>query len=186
MTLCLLLLLGGCGWTPLYADPATGPADKELAAIKVMPIPERFGQRLEWALRTSLNPSGVPTPERYRLRVTLQTVRQDLGVITQGIATRGRFDAYAQFSLDDSSSGKPLLQGNSHVAESFDIVANEYSSTVAEDDSRVRSVEELRRDLVSRLTVFMQRRAIEGPAATAPAAAPVPPPQPMAPARPSL
>ncbi|MBV9018252.1 MAG: hypothetical protein JO058_21585, partial [Alphaproteobacteria bacterium] len=43
--------LPGCGWTPLYADLETGPADAELRAIKVSPIPERIGQRLALGLR---------------------------------------------------------------------------------------------------------------------------------------
>ena len=62
----LLLTLSGCGWAPLYADPQSGPASAELRAIHVAPIPERIGQRLELALRNSLNPTAEPTRERYR------------------------------------------------------------------------------------------------------------------------
>ncbi len=93
-----LLSLGGCGWAPLYADPEAGPADAELRAIKVAPIPERIGQNLAQALRQTLNPTGEPTPQRYLLRITLQTLRQDLGVQTQGFGTRGRLDAIAASS----------------------------------------------------------------------------------------
>jgi LPS-assembly lipoprotein len=156
-----LSLLAGCGWGPLYADRESGPADEELRAIKVAPIPERIGQRLALALRESLNPTGVETPQRYQLRTTLQTVRVDLGVQTQGLGTRARFDTYANFFLADIKSGTQLLSGSSHVSESFDILANEYSNVVAEDDARTRNVEELRRDIVSRLTLFLQRRVAE-------------------------
>lgn len=156
-----LLSLGGCGWTPLYADPESGPADAELRAVKIAPIPERIGQNLAQALRQTLNPTGEPTPQRYLLRITLQTLRQDLGVQTQGFGTRGRLDASASFYLSDSTRNIPLLSGFTHVAESFDILANGYSDIVAENDARTRAVEELRRDIVSRLTVFVQRRAAE-------------------------
>jgi hypothetical protein len=156
-----LSVLGSCGWVPLYADLETGPADEEIRAIRVAPISERIGQKLALALRQSLNPTGEPTPQRYLLRTTLQTVRQDLGVQTQGFGTRGRFDATANFSLSDSKSGAQLLSGSSHVAESFDILANEYSTVVAEEDARTRAVEEMRRDIVSRLTLSLQRRAAE-------------------------
>ena len=156
-----LLELGGCGWAPLYADAVTGPADEELCAIGVASIPERIGQRLALALRESLNPTGEPTKQRYILRTTLQVTRLDLGIQTQGLGTRGRLDAYAGFVLSDSTSGTQLLTGSSHVAESFDILANLYSDTVAEDDARTRAVEELRRDIVSRLTLFLQRRVAE-------------------------
>jgi LPS-assembly lipoprotein len=160
-----LSVLGGCGWTPLYADPTTGPGDAELRAIGVAPIPERIGQRLALALRESLNPSGEPTRQRYLLRTTMQVARLDLGIQTQGLGTRGRLEMHANFTLSDSKSGTALLSGTSHVAESFDILANQYTNTVAEDDARTRAVEEMRRDIVSRLTLFLQRRAAEGAAA---------------------
>jgi len=156
-----LASLGGCGWAPLYADPEAGPADAELRAIKVAPIPERIGQNLAQALRQTLNPTGEPTPQRYLLRITLQTLRQDLGVQTQGFGTRGRLDASAYFYLSDSTTNTLLRSGFTHVAESFDILANGYSDIVAEDDARTRAVEELRRDIVNRLTVFLQRQAAE-------------------------
>src|SRR5216684_1877234 len=154
-------VLEGCGWAPLYADRETGPADEEIRAIRVAPISERIGQKLALALRQSLNPTGEPASQRYLLRVTLQTARQDLGVQTQGFGTRGRLDAYANFFLTDSTSGAQLLSGTSHVADSFDILANEYSDVVAEDDARTRTVEEMRRDIVTRLTLFLQRRVAE-------------------------
>src|SRR5579862_1866710 len=156
-----LLVLGGCGWAPLYADPETGPADEAVRAIRVAPISERIGQKLALALRQSLNPTGEETPQRYLLRVTLRTQRQDLGIQTQGLGTRGKFDAYANFTLSDSTSGLNLFSGTSHVADSFDILANEYSNVVAEDDARTRAVEEMRRDIVTRLTLFLHRRAAE-------------------------
>ena len=52
-----LAVLTGCGWAPLYADRAAGPADTELVAMKVAPIPERIGQSLALQLRQWLNPT---------------------------------------------------------------------------------------------------------------------------------
>ena len=151
--------LGGCGWTPMYADFATGPADADMRAVRVAPIPERIGQKLAIALRDSLNPGGEPTPPRYLLSVTLQVVRLDLGVLTQGIGTRGRLDVYAKFTLTDTVAKTVPLSLTSHANESFDILANLYSNVVTEEDARTRAVEELRRDIIARLTVFFQRRA---------------------------
>lgn len=155
----IAISLGGCGWTPLYADHDAAPADAELRAIRVAPILERIGQKLELALRDSLNPGGEPTPQRYLLKTTLQIVRSDLGVQSLGIGTRGKLDVYANFTLSDSRSNAVLLSATSHAADSFDIQANGYASVVAGEDAGTRAVEELRRDIVSQLTVFMQRRA---------------------------
>jgi len=63
--LALAFAPGGCGWAPLYADLESGPADEDLRAIRVSPIPERIGQRLPLALRISLIPEGIPTPALY-------------------------------------------------------------------------------------------------------------------------
>lgn len=155
----VLWMLSGCGWTPLYADRETGPADDELHAIRVGPIPERIGQRLALALRNSLNSEGLPAPQSYLLNTTLQTYRSDLGIQSTGIGTRGKLDVTANYGLTEMKTGTQLFLYTSHVAESFDIVANEYASLVAEDDARTRAVEELRRDMLTRLTLFFQRRA---------------------------
>jgi LPS-assembly lipoprotein len=152
------LALAGCGWEPLYADRAAGPADAELQAIRVEPILDRVGQQLELALRESLKPTGAPVPTRYALRTQLTVVRQDLGIQTQGYGTRGKLDIAASFELVDIARGVSLLNSGVHVADAFDIVANEYASLVAEEDARKRLVEEMRREIVTRLTLYMQRR----------------------------
>src|SRR3982074_3007272 len=115
------LALSGCGGEPLYADRETGPADADMRTIKVDPIPERIGQRLALALRESLNPDGVPAPQRYRLSILLTTARSDLGIQQTGLGSRGKLDANANITLRDIRTGAPLLTTTSHVAESFDI-----------------------------------------------------------------
>jgi LPS-assembly lipoprotein len=161
-----LLALSGCGWAPLYADLETGPAAEELAAIHVDPIAERIGQRLEIALRNSLNPSGDPVKERYRLKTTLAVYLSNLGIQSQGLATLGRLDVYATYLLNDFASGANLLNSTVHVQNSFDLNPNQYSTVVGQDDAAVRSVAELDREIVTRLTLFMERRLAEKRAKT--------------------
>jgi LPS-assembly lipoprotein len=158
----IALILSGCGWAPLYADPETGPASEELRAVKVDPISAgRIGQRLEIALRNSLNPSGEPTPPSYRLRSTLVTNLSNLGIQSQGLATLGRLDVYVTYHLADIQSGKDLFIDTAHVFNTFDLSPNQYSTTVGEDDVAVRSVVELDQEMVTRLTLFFQRRIAE-------------------------
>jgi LPS-assembly lipoprotein len=155
----LPLALGGCGWHPLYADRTAAPANAALRAIRVDPIAERIGQRLELALRSSLNPTGIATRQRYRLRTTLAVTRHDLGIQSQGLATRGQLDVYATYVLSDLASGKTLLTNTIHTADSFDTSSNEYATVVAEDDARNRAVREINREMVMRLTLYLQRHA---------------------------
>ena len=154
-------LFSGCGWTPLYADIEPGAASEELRAIKVDPIAERIGQRLEIALRNSLNPTGEPTPARYHLGTTLLVTLSNFGIQSQGLATLGQIDVIATFRLVDLQTGSVLLTNTVHVANSFDLNPNQYSTVVGEDDAGVRSVAELDQEIMTRLTLFMQRRAAE-------------------------
>ncbi len=151
----------GCGWEPLYGDIETGPASAELRAIKVDPISERIGQQLAIALRNSLNPTDEPTTPRYQLSTTLTTYLSNLGIQSQGLATLGQLDAYATYKLVDLKTGGILLNNTVHVANSFDLNPNQYSTIVAEDDARKRCVLELDQEIVTRLTLFLQQRAAE-------------------------
>lgn len=153
-------MLGGCGWEPLYANRATTPASADLRAIKIMPISERIGQRLEMGLRDALNPSGETTPVKYILRVTLATFTSDSGIQSQGLGTRGEIGVVASYQLLDAATNAALQNSSVHATESFDIQANGYSTVVAQDDAYVRTVEEIRREIVARLTLFLQKKAI--------------------------
>ncbi|HEY3910887.1 MAG TPA: LPS assembly lipoprotein LptE [Stellaceae bacterium] len=159
----LALNLPGCGWEPLYADPQSVPASADLRAIRVDPIPERIGQRLEMALRNSLNPSGEPTAARYRLQTTLSVVLADLGLQTQGTSSLGELDVIATYHLLDLHSGAPLTTGTVHAQNSFALNPNQYSTVVGQQDAAVRTVAELNQEIVTRLNLFMQHRAAETP-----------------------
>jgi LPS-assembly lipoprotein len=157
----LVLPLPSCGWQRLYADPQSGPASEDLRAIQVLPISERIGQRLEMALRNSLNPTGEPTKFLYTLHTTLTVSLSALGIQSQGTATLGRVDVSASYVLVDNHNGGTLLANSVHVQNSFELSPNQYSTVVGEDDARVRSVAELNQEIVTRLTLFMEHRAAQ-------------------------
>jgi LPS-assembly lipoprotein len=154
----LPLGLWSCGWQPLYADRESTPASAELRAIHVEPIADRVGQRLETVLRDALDPAGTGGPTRYDLRTVLTVSRSDLGIESQGLATRSKLDIYANFVLVDLHDGHTLLSNSVHEANGFDISPNGYTTVVAETDARNRTVAEVAREIVTRLTLFMQRR----------------------------
>lgn len=166
----LALQLAGCGWERLYADPQSGPASADLRAIKVQPIPERIGQRLELALRASLNPTGEPTKPLYTLRTTLYYSLSSLGIQSQGTATLGKIDATAFCYLIQNSSGQNLTNFTIHEQNSFELNPNQYSTVVGEDDAQIRSVAELNQEIVRRLALFMERHVAESAAKKAEAA----------------
>ncbi len=152
----LPLVLSACGWEPLYADRETAGGFAKLQAIKVNPIAERVGQQLEIGLRQSFNPGGEPAKPSYVLNVTLQQSLQNSGIQSQGLGTRGDLQLVALYQLIDIATNRVLQTGTVHTSDSFDIQANGYSTVVAENDAARRDVEELRREIVARMTLFMQ------------------------------
>jgi LPS-assembly lipoprotein len=155
----LPVILSGCGWEPLYADRETSEAAASLRAIKVMPITDRVGQQLEMGLRSSFNPNGDPQAKQlYVLNVTLQKSLIDSGIQSQGLGTRGEVHLYAKYQLTDIATNKVLQNGTVHTSDAFDIQANGYSTVVAQNDAATRDVEEIRREIVARMTLFMQNK----------------------------
>lgn len=152
----LPLLLSACGWEPLYGNRDTPAGFTKLEAIKVNPISERVGQQLEIGLRRSFNPDGGTAKQTYVLNVTLQQVLLNSGIQSQGLGTRGEVHLTARYQLIDSATNRVLQTGVVHSSDSFDIQANGYSTVVAQDDAAKRDVEELRREIVARMTLFMQ------------------------------
>jgi LPS-assembly lipoprotein len=150
--------LAGCGWEPLYADRATEPASAELRAVRVAPIAERYGQNLERGLRQSFNPNDISTPQKYVLKVAESTSVVDLGIGSQGLGTRGEINYIANYQLVDVKTNTVLQTGVVHTTDSFDIQANGYSTIVAQNDAYTRAVEEVRREITARLTLFFQNK----------------------------
>jgi LPS-assembly lipoprotein len=158
LSLGLPALLAGCGWEPLYANHESDPVNAELRQILVSPIVDRLGQRLEFALRDSFNPTTERAEHIYRLQVALSTTFSDLGIQSQGLGTRGEVQVYATYHLFDIASGEQLQTDTIHTIDSFDIQANGYSTVVAQEDAFKRCGEEIRREIVGRLTLFLQGR----------------------------
>jgi LPS-assembly lipoprotein len=158
VSLSLPVFLAGCGWEPLYANHETTAGSADLRAIQVAPIPERAGQMLETALRISFNPDNIQTKPAYRLVVTMSKSSQDLGIQSQGLGTRGEVQLYASYQLIEIATNKNVQNGFVRASDSFDIQANGYSTVVAQNDASVRDVEEIRREIVARLTMFMQNK----------------------------
>jgi LPS-assembly lipoprotein len=155
-----LAMLAGCGWEPLYANHDSDTASADLRAIRVAPILDRVGQKLETALRNSFNPANEPTEAHYLLKVSLSTSVADLGIQSQGLGTRGSVSVSASYTLTDLRANKGLQSASVHATDSFDIQANGYSTVVAQNDAYTRTVEEIRQEIVARLTLFMEQKGV--------------------------
>jgi LPS-assembly lipoprotein len=153
----LALMLGGCGFRPLYTPHGAREWDPDLAAISVAPIANRPGQILELALRENLNPAGISVPARWRLITTLTIGRSDLGIQRNATATSSEITVSASYSLYDVKSGRTVYANSSRAISDFNQITDAYATQVAADDARDRALEEVAQDMAIRMAVFVRQ-----------------------------
>jgi LPS-assembly lipoprotein len=158
VNLFLLVMLGGCGFHPLYAESEQAVDEPTLATIKVLPIKDRIGQMLEFSLRESFNPRGIVVEPRYQLSVALVVTRADLGIQRDATSTRGRIDVRASIQLATAKDGKPVYVSTTQSTSAFNILQDGYAAEVAEDDARARTVRDLSEEIRTRVALFLRRQ----------------------------
>jgi LPS-assembly lipoprotein len=157
MAIVLALLLGGCGFHPLYADHTKSGFDADLAAIKVNTIQDRLGQELALSLRDGLNPTGIRVAPRYALDVKLVAERNDLGIRKDATSSRTQMMIIADFQLKELATDRTVLQGKTRTAVSFDSQTDEYANAVARQSAQERSLRDLSDDIRMRLAVYVSQ-----------------------------
>ncbi len=154
-----MVLLGACGFRPLYGTDATGGAPGELATIKISPIPDRLGQQLRNHLLDLLSPRGRPADPRYVLTVRLEQATQRLAIEKDAFATRANLRLTALYSLQDPNNRENVLSGKSLVVSSYNILDSEFATLMAEKDAKARAAREIAHDIRTRLAAFFVRRS---------------------------
>ena len=170
--LVLLLSLSACGFTPLYVEKTGGSfyydgkfdatiAD-EMSKIKVSSISERFGQEVRNSLLDLLTPKGVPQEASYFLTVSVadrevsqQAMRSDV------TATNERIRYLVKYEL--RSQTETLVSGDSIAFVSYDILANPFSTTMAQKKAESDAAKIVANDIVLRIGAYFhsQKRSEE-------------------------
>jgi LPS-assembly lipoprotein len=159
-----LLGLSGCGFRPLYGQGgslgANSPVSAQLGAIEVAVISDRSGQLLRRALRERLGTGGQASP-RYTLTTSLQLDSEPEGYRADGLPTRQRFTATANWYLSTNEvPPKMVLNGTERTFDAFNIPDNQFfAGDVSRDAMTIRLVQQLADDIVTRLAVRLQEPA---------------------------
>jgi LPS-assembly lipoprotein len=165
--------LAGCGFRPLYgtasSNAAGAPVDRQMAGVRIAPIPDRLGQQLHNALRDQFNPLGQPGYGDYSLNVVL--VQRTYGALARRdlSASRRNVDLTAAYTLTDAY-GTVLLQDQSEISTGYDEFDDPLNDISAFEDAERRSTLQLAEMIRTRVAVFLT--AGTKPPAAPPAAAP--------------
>jgi len=147
----VFLLVGACGFQPVYA-PSGSSADRGNVAID--DIPGRSGHALRKALMQQLA-VGLPGLESSRLTVTLDeslrrlALRPDLAASRTDIFVTGR---YVLATSDNAISGKISAE------TSFNVPDAPYADIAAQTDASQRAIDLLAQRIVSDIQIQLSAR----------------------------
>ena len=155
--LALLMVLGACGFRPLYAERHNAGVTVELAATRIDLIADRTGQKLHNFLLDRLNPKGQTAQPRYGLRVSVATHRRGLGIRKDATATRANLTLTASYTLHDWRTNRSLYKGLSRSTNSYNILESDFATLASLDDATTRAARELSEKIKARLSIFFSQ-----------------------------
>ena len=138
LALLALPLLGGCGFTPLYATPGVSSG---LSNIEVITPEGRTGHLLSEDLQDDLA-TRRGEPAAYRLALDVAEKRYARGLDTDNVATWYELSVRVSYALVDKSSGRTLTAGVMPISVSYNAVNDPYAGIVAQQDGQKRAASE--------------------------------------------
>ncbi len=157
LALSLMLVLGACGLSPMYAGGSSGAVASGLGAIQVAPIPERAG----WLVRNALvdRLGGEAADPAYRLEVELDDDLTAFGIRGDSAVTRERRTLRARYRLVDTRTGEVVLDAPAGSDAGIDVVSSEYATVAAEQTAQERLATVIADQMVSRIALYVRRRS---------------------------
>lgn len=158
----ILLLSAGCGFRPLYSEPepASGmqghsqSAAMQLQQVAVAAEDNRTGQLLRRATEDLLYLNGK-SAARYRLTLTHELNKYPIGIEPDGQVSRYNLELMVRYQLS-SASGTPIANQELKTVTSYNVVASDYATLIAERDATKRTTEEMAQILVPHLAKALE------------------------------
>lgn len=165
-----LIMLGGCGFTPIYSDPAGAPDSAAVSAdsaISIAPQFSRLGQIMRNALLDQLAPGGDPGASApYRLELDYTVEYSDLGFELDESFVRSNVNVRASYALIDVSRQTPLYEGAARSITSYNVVQSDFANLAARLGAEERGAREVSAQIAIdiRLKLFAGRQSARGSA----------------------
>lgn len=160
LILLLAFIVSACGFEPVYGvnrNMALGVEDY-LGAIEIGNIPDREGQYLRNALIDRFYRGGRPPGPRYELVFApLDESLLDLDITKTSDATRGQLRMSTNFKLKDKLNNQEVLARTVHAITSYNILANEFSTRVTEQNARENAIDDIARQVEQQLVLYFRR-----------------------------
>ena len=143
--------LGGCGFTPLYAQPGVAGG---LTHIEVEAPKGRVGYLLREALDDDFGHAKGAAPV-YRLEITMNTRRESHGLTANDTAQRYELDMRVTYNLVEVASGKVAHTGSVISDISYDSTDQPYAGIAARQDVQNRLAEDLAQKIEVQIAAWL-------------------------------
>lgn len=157
------LLLGGCGFSPVYGTHASSaqPAmQHQLDDVEIGMIANREGQYLRNALLDQMgSATALSAGQRYFLHVyNLAEDDQSFGIRKDASATRGDITITATMDLIDTTTNTVVLTRPLRTRAGYNRMDNLYGVQVSRQDTVDRLLDEMANRAVTELTLYFDRK----------------------------
>lgn len=151
----VLLGLGGCGFTPLYAQPGVSPG---LSAIEVHAPQGRTAYLLGRDLDDDFS-RDLSQPAVYRLEFTVAERRYPRGLRINNVATLYETHVTVSYQLFEVSTGRLVKAGTEPIQVDYDVADQPYAGIAAQQNSQERAADEAARRIRGDLAVYFMSLA---------------------------
>lgn len=150
--LCVFVLLAGCGWRPLYGPQTLN--DASLNQVWIETIRDDQGIILRNNLMDLFYLDGESKQPLYTLSVSLSQSSRQLGIKKDDTATRAQLIYTATYRLHDRETMDVLHTGSAQVIASYNILDNQFTTTVSRDAAMENALQELAEKIRTRLALY--------------------------------
>ncbi len=154
--ICTALFLGGCGFRPLYgtSGAASSPqVTRALAAVSVLPLPDRRGMKLRQVLSEQL---GGASGSAYDLEIGLSEHIDELGIRKDATSSRANFILTARFFLREN--GQRVFGEQVQSIVSYNILDDQYATVASQANAEDRAVRQVGEQIKTRLAIYFHDR----------------------------
>ncbi len=151
-----LLMLGACGFEPLYGTRGGDGPGIRAAAIEIAPIKDRIGHVVRNHLIDSLTPDGQPAQPDYRLRIKITQTTAPLMIQLNDSVNRFNLTLRATFSLSDRT-GAVVYRGAAKAIGSYNVVDSKFATLAAEQDAAREAARALSDEIRALILVYFTR-----------------------------
>lgn len=155
--LCFILLLTGCGFSPLYYNDteSTHSVIAQTQTIAIEPIAQYDGYLLHNELERALNPQQNHQSKKYILTVKLSAPSfTDQSIQGNNFSSRKKMSLTAKYQLKDMQTKKILLSDSTRAIGAYNIFKEPYTTQMTQSKQKEDLIKILSQNISLRIIAY--------------------------------